>query len=79
MTDQRRISNNINRDDHHPLRVQKYWPRYATGVARVCRSWSTYPSPDQFNELMALVQGLYNEAIEPDRVYRRAKSSEGKL
>ena len=64
MTGQKSTPININRDDHHPLRVQKYWPGYASGVARVCRSWSIYPSPDQFNELMALVQRLYNEAIE---------------
>lgn len=64
MTNQPRISSNISREDHHPLRVQKYWPGYASGVSRICRSWETYPTPDQFTELQALVQGLYNDAIE---------------
>lgn len=64
MTNQPRISSNVSRDDHHPLRVQKYWPGYASGVSRICRTWETYPRPDQFNDLQALVQGLYNDAIE---------------
>lgn len=76
MTGQKPTPTNINRDDHHPLRVQKYWPKYASGVSRVCKSWNAYPSPDQFYELMALVQGLYNDTIKVVPPNQRPKGME---
>lgn len=63
MSAQMRTSAAITRDEFHPLRFQKYWPKCAAEVSRLSRTWDTFITPEQFQELNARVQRSYNEAI----------------